>query len=32
MKGEHVVRHQDGYRNGIWSDIMIGITYMRYGK
>ena len=32
MKGEHVMRHQDGLRNGIWSAMMIEITCMRYGK
>ena len=32
MRGEHVMRHQDGIWNGIWSDMMIETTYMRYGK
>ena len=32
LKGEHVMRHQDGLWNGIWSDMMIETTYMRYGK
>ena len=31
MKGEHVMRHQKGLWNGIWSDIMIETTYMKYG-
>ena len=26
------MRHQDGIWNGIWSDMMIETTYMRYGK
>ena len=32
MKGEHVMRHQDGLCNGIWSVMMIKRTYIRYGK
>ena len=32
MKGEHVMRHQDGLCNGIWSVMMIKTTYIRYGK
>ena len=32
LKGEHVMRHQDGYRNGIWSDMLIETTFMKYGK
>ena len=32
MKGEHVIRHQEGYWNGIWSDMFIETTFMRYGK
>ena len=32
MAGEHVIRHQDGLWNGIWSDLFIETTYMRYGK
>ena len=32
LRGEHVMRHQDGIWNGIWSDMMIETTYMRYGK
>lgn len=31
MKGEHVIYHQDGIWNGIWSDLFIETTYMRYG-
>jgi hypothetical protein len=29
--GEHVMRHQDGFWNAIWSDLFIETTYMRYG-
>ena len=32
MKGEHVMRQQEGYRNGIWSDMFIETTFMRYTK
>ena len=32
MKGDHVMRHQDGLWNGIWVDMMIETTFMRYGK
>ena len=32
MKGEHVMRHQAGYWNGIRSDMYIETTFMRYGK
>ena len=31
MAGEHVMRHQDGLWNAIWSDLFIETTYMRYG-
>ena len=31
MKGEHVMRHQCGLWNGIWSDMFIETTFMRYG-
>jgi hypothetical protein len=31
MKGEHVMRHQCGFRNGIWGDMLIETTFMRYG-
>ena len=32
MKGEHVIRHQEGYRNEVWSDMFIETTFVRYGK
>ena len=32
MSGEHVTRHHRGYWNGIWSDMFIETTFMRYGK
>ena len=32
MKGEHVMRHQDGLWNSIWSDMLIETTNMRYDK
>ena len=31
MKGEHVMHHSAGLWNGIWSDIMIETTLIRYG-
>lgn len=31
MEGQHVMRHQDGLWNGLWSDLFIETTYMRYG-
>ena len=31
MKGEHVMRHIPGMWNGIWSDMFIETTFMRYG-
>ena len=31
MKGEHVMRHQRGLWNGIWSDMYIETTFIRYG-
>ncbi|KAG0723221.1 hypothetical protein GWK47_043072 [Chionoecetes opilio] len=31
MKGEHVLRHILGIWNGIWSDMYIETTFMRYG-
>lgn len=31
LKGEHVMRHQRGLWNGIWSDMFIETTFMRYG-
>ena len=32
MKGEHVLRHREGIWNGIWSDMMIETSYMKFGK
>ena len=32
MIGEHVMCHQDALWNGIWSNMMIETTYMRYDK
>jgi hypothetical protein len=32
MKGEHVTRHTPGVWNGMWTDMMIETTFMRYGK
>ena len=26
------MRHQEGYWNGIWSDMLIVTTFMKYGK
>ena len=31
MKGSHVMRHTQGLWNGIWSDMFIETTFMRYG-
>ena len=31
MKGNHVMRHQPGIWNGLWSDLFIESTFMRYG-
>ncbi len=31
MAGEHVMRHIEGSWNGIWSDMFIETTFMRYG-
>jgi len=31
MNGEHVMHHSAGLWNGIWSDMMIETTFMRYG-
>ena len=28
---EHVMHHQDGLWNSVWSDLFIESTYMRYG-
>ena len=32
LKGEHVLHHRDGLWNGIWSDMMIETSYMKFGK
>ena len=32
LKGEHVMHHRPGIWNGIWSDMYIETTFMRYGK
>ena len=32
LKGEYVMRQQQRLWNGIWSDMMIETTYMKYGK
>ena len=32
VNGEHVMRHNPGVWNGIWSDMFIETTFMRYGK
>ena len=31
LKGEHVAHHIKGISNGIWSDMFIETTFMRYG-
>ena len=31
LAGEHTMHHQCGIRNGIWSNMAIETTYMRYG-
>ena len=31
LDGHHVMRHQEGIWNGIWSDMFIESTFMRYG-
>jgi hypothetical protein len=31
MDGQHVMRHVAGIWNGIWSDMFIETTFMRYG-
>ena len=31
MKGNHVMRHHRGIWNGLWSDLYIETTFMRYG-
>ena len=32
MKGLHVARLKSGFFNGIWSDMLIETTYMKFGK
>ena len=32
LQGEHVTRHIAGAWNGMWTDMMIETTFMRYGK
>ena len=32
LNGEHVMRHNPGVWNGIWSGMFIETTFMRYGK
>ena len=32
LKGEHALRHRHGIWNGIWSDMMIETSYMKFGK
>jgi hypothetical protein len=31
LRGDHVMRHNPGLWNGIWSDMYIETTFMRYG-
>ncbi|KAK5899937.1 hypothetical protein CesoFtcFv8_009360 [Champsocephalus esox] len=31
MKGQHTMHHRSGLFNGIWSDMAIATTFMRYG-
>ena len=31
LKGKHVMQHMDGLWNGLWSDMFIESTFMRYG-
>ncbi len=31
LNGEHVMRHVPGIWNGLWSDMYIETTFMRYG-
>ena len=31
MKGKHVMRHNRGILNAIWSDMSVESTFMRYG-
>ena len=32
LNGEHVIRHEEGILNGIWSDMFIENTFVRYGQ
>lgn len=32
VQGEHVMRHQKGLWNRMWSNMMIDTTYMKYRK
>lgn len=32
MNGEHTVHHRSGLFNGIWTEMAIETTFMRYGK
>ena len=32
LSGEHVLHHKQGIWNGIWSDMMIETTFMKFGK
>ena len=32
LEGDNVMRHKKGILNGIWSDMMIETTYMKYSK
>ena len=32
LKGDHVMCHNPGLWNGLWSDMFIEATFMRYGK
>ena len=32
MDGEHTVHHKTGLFNGLWTDMGIETTFMRYGK
>ena len=32
IQGEHIARHHKGWQNGIWIDMYIETTFMRYGK
>ena len=32
LQGEHILHHKQGIWNGIWSDMMIETSYMKFGK